>query len=70
MEKFLRVPQGCEILQVTPALVYKGVHYGYIPVVKLGTRVQSRRSAFKVDSQKRKQGKKHLKDAGWRSVLS
>ena len=42
MEKLLTVPQVCELLQVSQALVYKWVHYGFVPHIKLGTRVRFR----------------------------
>jgi len=46
MEKFLTVPQVCEMLQVRPALVYKWVHYGFVPHIKLGTKVRFRITAL------------------------
>ena len=36
MEKLLTVKQLCEILQVSRALVYKWVHYGFVPYIKIG----------------------------------
>lgn len=37
MEKLLTLPQVCDLLQVSPALIYKWVHYGFVPHVKIGT---------------------------------
>lgn len=53
MEKLLTVPQVCEMLQVSPALVYKWVHYGYVPNIKLGTKVRFRETALEKWIQKR-----------------
>jgi len=36
MEKLLTVNDICDILQVKKGLVYKWVHYGYVPYVKIG----------------------------------
>lgn len=37
MEKLLTVDDLCELLQVKRGLVYKWVHYGYVPHIKIGT---------------------------------
>jgi len=36
MEKLLTVNDLCEWLQVSKSLVYKWVHYGFIPYIKIG----------------------------------
>jgi len=36
MEKLLTVNDICELLQVKKPLVYKWVHYGYVPHIKIG----------------------------------
>jgi excisionase family DNA binding protein len=42
MEKLLKVEQVADLLQVSPSLVYKWVHYGYIPHVKIGSLLRFR----------------------------
>jgi len=37
MDKLLTPKQLSELLQVKPSTIYKWAHYGYIPVVKLGS---------------------------------
>lgn len=37
MEKLLTVKDLSKWLQVSPALVYKWVHYGFIPHLKIGS---------------------------------
>lgn len=44
MDKLLTVKQLSELLQVGLPTVYKWVHYGYVPYIKLGTSVR-----FKAD---------------------
>lgn len=44
MEKLLTIQQVCEILQVSQSLVYKWVHYRYIPHIKIGTMLRFRES--------------------------
>jgi excisionase family DNA binding protein len=46
MEKLLTLKDVCELLQVSPSLVYKWVHYGHIPHIKLGTAVRFKESAL------------------------
>ncbi|MDP8298744.1 MAG: helix-turn-helix domain-containing protein [Candidatus Tantalella remota] len=36
MEKLLTVKDLCEYLQISQALVYKWVHYSYIPYIEIG----------------------------------
>jgi PTS system nitrogen regulatory IIA component len=44
VERLLTISQVCEVLQVSPALVYKWVHYGYVPYIKIGSLVRFRES--------------------------
>ncbi len=44
MEKLLTVSDICELLQVKRSLVYKWVHYGYVPHIKIGTALRFRES--------------------------
>ncbi len=62
MEKLLTIKEICEQLQVSQSLVYKWVHYDYIPHVKLGTLV--RFSEIEVDrwlKNKTKKGRDHMR---------
>ena len=45
LEKYLTIQQLCDTLQVSKSLVYKWVHYEYIPHLKLGTAVRFKESA-------------------------
>ena len=36
MEKLLTVTDLCELLQVKKPLIYKWVHYGFVPYIKIG----------------------------------
>ena len=40
MDKLLTPKQLSELLQVKLSTVYKWVHYGYIPSVKLGSKIR------------------------------
>jgi excisionase family DNA binding protein len=40
MDKLLTTKDVCSILQVSPSLVYKWVHYGYIPHIKIGSLIR------------------------------
>ena len=40
MEKLLKVEDVCELLQISKSLVYKWVHYEYIPHCKIGSVVR------------------------------
>lgn len=42
MEKLLKVEEIADLLQVSKSLVYKWVHYEYIPCVKIGSGVRFR----------------------------
>ena len=53
MEKFLTVPQVAELFQVSPSLVYKWVHYDFIPHIKLGTLVRFKRCKVEKWAEKR-----------------
>ncbi len=44
MEKLLTIKQVSEWLQVSPSLVYKWVHYDFVPYVKLGNFLRFRES--------------------------
>ncbi len=66
MEKLLTVDQVCELLQVSKSLVYKWVHYGYIPHVKIGKILRFREidliGWLKRRSQKGRKNKKLIVD--------
>ena len=53
MEKLLTVDNLCELLQVKRGLVYKWVHYGYVPHVKIGTALRFKESHIEVWVKKR-----------------
>jgi len=40
MERLLKIKDICDLLQVSQALVYKWVHFGYIPYVKIGSLIR------------------------------
>ena len=40
MEKLLTVKDLAKVLRVSEALVYKWVHYEYVPFIKMGTLVR------------------------------
>jgi len=42
MEKLLKINDVCDLLQVSRSLVYKWVHYNYIPYVKMGSLIRFR----------------------------
>ena len=44
MEKLLTIKQVSEALQVSPSLVYKWVHYDFMPYIKLGNLLRFRES--------------------------
>ncbi len=44
MEKLLTIKQVSECLQVSPSLVYKWVHYDFVPHIKIGSLVRFRES--------------------------
>jgi len=44
VERLLTIQQVCDLLQVSPALVYKWVHYGFVPYIKLGVSLRFRES--------------------------
>ncbi len=44
MEKLLTTKQVSDLFQVTPSLVYKWVHYDFVPYVKLGSLVRFKES--------------------------
>ena len=59
MDRLLTVNQVCEWLQVKPSTVYKWVHYGYIPHVKIGS--LTRFHGEKVELWLRKRAKRGMK---------
>jgi len=62
MEKLLTIKQVCELLQVSKSLVYKWVHYGYVPYVKIGTLLRFKESElFRWIKRKEKKGKCRMK---------
>jgi len=62
MEKLLTVNDICDILQVKKGLVYKWVHYGYVPYVKIGNVLRFKESKIeKWVSRREKRGRKALK---------
>ena len=40
MDKLLTAKQLAEVLQIKPSTIYKWVHYGYVPHIKLGTSIR------------------------------
>jgi len=46
MEKLLTLQQVCDLLQVKPSLVYKWVHYDFVPYIKLGTKLRFKESTI------------------------
>ena len=44
MEKLLTIRQVSDILQVSPSLVYKWVHYNFVPYIKIGTLLRFKES--------------------------
>ncbi len=62
MEKLLTVPQVCAFLQVKRGLIYKWVHYGFVPHIKLGRSVRFKQSDLeKWVNEKVKKGRKGYK---------
>ncbi len=43
MEKLLKVEEVCDLLQVSRSLVYKWVHYSFVPYVKIGALIRFRK---------------------------
>jgi excisionase family DNA binding protein len=56
MEKLLTVKDLCETLQVKKGLVYKWVHYGYVPHIKIGNLLRFKES--QIDTWINKRAKK------------
>jgi len=48
MEKLLTIQDVCDLLQVSKSLVYKWVHYRFIPHLKIGTKVRFKKSQLEV----------------------
>ena len=42
MEKLLTPKQLSELLQIRPSTIYKWVHYGYVPFIKVGDLIRFR----------------------------
>lgn len=61
MERLLTIKDICELLQVSPVLAYKWVHYNYVPHLKIGScsrfRISEIERWLKV---KEKRGRKRL----------
>ncbi|MCK5492355.1 MAG: helix-turn-helix domain-containing protein [Candidatus Omnitrophica bacterium] len=58
MEKLLTIQEVSKLFKVTPSLIYKWVHYGFVPHIKLGTRVRFKKSALEkwlIERKKRKE---------------
>ncbi len=53
MEKLLTLSQVCDLLQVSPALVYKWVHYGFMPYIKIGRLLRFKESELNIWLNKR-----------------
>jgi len=62
MEKLLTIDQVCELLQVSKSLVYKWVHYQFIPHLKIGTKVRFKHSQIENWLKRReRKGRKSLR---------
>jgi len=62
MEKLLNVTQLCQHLQVSKSLVYKWIHYDYIPHIKLGSIIRFREpDIYRWIERKKKRGRQKLK---------
>ena len=62
MEELLTIQEVSKLLKVTPSLIYKWVHYGFVPYVKLGTRVRFKQTALEKWIEKRStKGRKQYK---------
>lgn len=59
MKNLLTPKQLSELLQVKPSTVYKWVHYGYIPCVKLGTFIRFREKKVEEWLKKRERRGRH-----------
>ena len=46
MEKLLKIEQLADQLQVSKSLIYKWVHYDFVPYIKLGTQVRFKNSSI------------------------
>lgn len=56
MERLLKIDQICDLLQVSRSLVYKWMHYGFIPNVKIENMIRFKESEINrwVERKKRK----------------
>lgn len=62
MEKLLKVEEVCDLLQVSRSLVYKWVHYDFVPYIKLGSSVRFKISALEEWIKKReRRGRPRIK---------
>ena len=62
MEKLLTIKQVSETLQVSSSLVYKWVHYDYVPYLKIGNILRFRESDLGIWlKNKTKKGRKNVK---------
>jgi len=44
MERLLTIEDVCELLQISKSLIYKWVHYGFVPHIKIGTKLRFKES--------------------------
>jgi excisionase family DNA binding protein len=44
MEQLLTIKEVCDLFQVSPSLVYKWIHYQYIPYIKIGSLIRFKES--------------------------
>ena len=66
MDKLLTPKQLSELLQIGLSTIYKWVHYGYVPFVKLGTSIRFKERKVEEWLDKRaKKGRKTYKIDGY-----
>ena len=70
MEKLLKINDICKLLQVKKPLVYKWVHYGFVPYIKIGGILRFKESHIEKWVQKReKRGRARYKVEEHRTSL-
>ena len=64
MEKLLTVDNLCNLLQVKKGLVYKWVHYGFVPHIKIGGILRFKESQIEkwVNNREKKGRRKYKTD--------